>query len=340
MNSIKLILLMAITVIGCKNESDHASPKIDLNISPAGLADPEIDLSITTPQTQIYPIQNRTVEPCLSISFTDIPFGPIEPDICEYMGVLMLAGPNGPAGSLRIQYSLCEANAILPYPSTTLFNFLTNVTSVSVDAGDFGQDPDSITLIAYSGLNATGSIISSMSYYIPSGYAGCANLAVSGAGIRSVEISSGYPHPNSIYIDNLHFCPSTDADGDGILDEDDNCVSVPNTGQENCDGDTEGDACDEDDDNDSVDDVNDLYPCSNTDATINLVGINSGVPNMVLPNGSTMMDLIHDCAANTTRHREFVMCVTAYAQAWKVAGYITGLQKSAIVACAVASNLP
>jgi len=32
----------------------------------------------------------------------------------------------------------------------------------------------------------------------------------------------------------------------------DNCPSVPNTGQEDNDGDTDGDACDDDDDNDVI----------------------------------------------------------------------------------------
>jgi opacity protein-like surface antigen len=50
----------------------------------------------------------------------------------------------------------------------------------------------------------------------------------------------------------------SDSDGDGVVDNEDNCPSVPNADQINTDGENDGgDACDEDDDNDGWADFDD-----------------------------------------------------------------------------------
>ena len=49
---------------------------------------------------------------------------------------------------------------------------------------------------------------------------------------------------------------STDTDGDGVFDENDNCPDDHNSGQEDHDSDQQGDACDIDDDNDGILDNN------------------------------------------------------------------------------------
>lgn len=54
--------------------------------------------------------------------------------------------------------------------------------------------------------------------------------------------------------------PPPDADNDGVPDASDNCPAVPNPGQANNDGDSQGDVCDPDDDNDTVADGPDNCP--------------------------------------------------------------------------------
>jgi hypothetical protein len=51
--------------------------------------------------------------------------------------------------------------------------------------------------------------------------------------------------------------PPPDADGDDVLDANDNCPAVANANQANFDGDSQGDACDSDDDNDGLPDSSD-----------------------------------------------------------------------------------
>ncbi|HEX8255016.1 MAG TPA: PA domain-containing protein [Thermoanaerobaculia bacterium] len=125
-----------------------------------------------------------------------------------------------------------------------------------------------------------------------------------------------------------------DADVDLVEDGDDNCPNAANADQANYDGDAQGDACDSDDDNDGVADVNDANPYSNMQPTVVINGCNSNAPNVVFPNGQTLMDRI--AAITASNHGQFASAVSAVTNEAKALGLLTGAEKGAIQNCAAA----
>jgi hypothetical protein len=122
-----------------------------------------------------------------------------------------------------------------------------------------------------------------------------------------------------------------DADIDGIEDSADNCPNDANGDQANFDGDSQGDVCDADDDNDGVNDDVDANPNSNTQPTVTIGACNSGVPNVVFPNGETLMDRI--LAIVASNNGQFQSALSAITNEAKALGLITGAQKGAIQSC-------
>ena len=61
---------------------------------------------------------------------------------------------------------------------------------------------------------------------------------------------------------------------------------------------------------------------------------------IVLPGGSTISELITECAAGANNHGQFVSCVSHATDKLKKAGTITGKQKSAIQRCVAQADIP
>jgi thrombospondin type 3 repeat protein len=188
--------------------------------------------------------------------------------------------------------------------------------------------------------------------------------AASAADIDGLAFSSGVSSlPGSGLIMEAFGIESgvSDADGDGINDDVDNCPAVPNADQADLDADGQGDVCDSDIDGDGFDnetdafptdptewadtdsdgfgDNSDPFPNSDTSATIIVAGNDSGVSNRSFGDGSFMADHVGACGVDAKNHGQFVSCVSALAEAWKDAGLLSGKDKGAIVSAAARSDV-
>lgn len=95
----------------------------------------------------------------------------------------------------------------------------------------------------------------------------------------------------------------------------------------------------DDHDGDGVPDSADECPNSIRSPTVILGGCDSSVPNHVLPNGCTVMDLISSCSTVSRSHGRFVTCVAEVTGELEAAGSLTREQKRAIDRCAARSDI-
>jgi len=122
--------------------------------------------------------------------------------------LISVSGPRGPASWLNNSL-LANASA-----SALIINFSQAVSDVSIQFGDYDADNDTELIMAFPGLNGTGSALGLNSVFYPNsqniglGDSNVATLGVLASNVLSVVITSPYdptnnPFPFSIYFDNL-----------------------------------------------------------------------------------------------------------------------------------------
>jgi hypothetical protein len=95
-----------------------------------------------------------------------------------------------------------------------------------------------------------------------------------------------------------------------------------------------------DSDGDGVVDNDDECPGSDVNPTIHIDGCDTNVANLVFYNGCTMADLIAYCASGAANHGAFVRCVVRLAKDWRRAGLISAAEYGSIVSCAAQASVP
>jgi hypothetical protein len=98
--------------------------------------------------------------------------------------------------------------------------------------------------------------------------------------------------------------PDPDLDGDGILDDEDDCLD------------------------------------SDLSSTVVIDGCDSGVANTVGDDGCTLADLLATCADGAHNRGQYVRCVSHLTNDMKAAGELTGEEKDALQSCAGQADIP
>ena len=91
-------------------------------------------------------------------------------------------------------------------------------------------------------------------------------------------------------------------------------------------------------DRDGIPDGVDACLGSDIRQTVVIDSCDSGVANVVTPDGCTLSDLVSRCSAGATNHGEYVSCIAKTTNGFKSAGWINGYGEGKIQSCAARSK--
>lgn len=119
---------------------------------------------------------------------------------------------------------------------------------------------------------------------------------------------------------------SGDSDDDGIADHGDNCPETPNPDQADTDGDGIGDLCD-------------AYPLRpDTGETVVIGACDTGVPDLIFPDGTTLSERVANAAVGARNHGQFVSRIAQLKNGLRKQGLLTPAEAEAIQKCAARSK--